>query len=148
MIYNNPDTIVSGFLISYNISMTVIINKAISSNSVVLTLTESTTIENPFYLMKLQAEFSNRIFRISLGTNVSVNYDRYDEFMLDSETIAPLPSGKYFFEVFQFEQEVESEQSSDTSIECGYLIVSSDNAVVTYSELPTNHTDIEYKVLV
>ena len=82
----------------------------------ILTLTESTSIDNPSYLMVIKNDATRDEFTLSLGENVSTGIERYDLFILDTDVFKDLLGGYYSFLVYQSSAE-------DNAIEEGKLLI-------------------------
>lgn len=71
-------------------------------NTFVLTLTEVTTISNPYYLFEFEDEFdtsSNPIYWI--GADTSAWPSRYNLFTLEEPTDVELVKGQYKYKVYE-----------------------------------------------
>ena len=79
----------------------ILINKG-ASNTVILTLSEKTTITNPYYLFEFEDEFdtsSNPIYWI--GADTSAWPSRYNLFTLEEPTDVELVKGQYKYKVYE-----------------------------------------------
>lgn len=93
----------------------VLINKN-SNNTMVLTLTENSTLTNPFYLFNFVSDVTNESVNF-IATDLSNYTDRYNKFLitetsgtqiLTSGTIELNPAGSWTYKVY--------EQTSDTNL--------------------------------
>lgn len=99
-------------------------------NSFVLTLTEVTTIPNPYYLFEFEDEFnttSNPIYWE--GVDTSSWASRYNLFTIDEPTDIDFVKGQYRYKVYQ-SSEPTLDPTGLTMIEEGRLVVA---GVVTNS---------------
>jgi hypothetical protein len=84
----------------YNIGM--IYLEKDSVNSFVLTLTEVTTISNPFYLFEFEDEFNTNLDPLYWeGTDTSPYPERYNLFTFDEPTDGVLIKGQYRYKVYE-----------------------------------------------
>ena len=84
----------------------ILINKN-STNTVVLTLAEKTTITNAYYLFEFTSDETNEV-KYVIPTDISVNKLRYNEFEITEPTNVSLTSGTWKYRIF--------EQSSSTNL--------------------------------
>ena len=71
-------------------------------NTFVLTLTEVTTISNPYYLFEFEDEFDTTTAPIYWqGTDTSPYPSRYNLFTIDEPTDVELVKGQYRYKVYQ-----------------------------------------------
>lgn len=71
-------------------------------NSFVLTLTEVTTIPNPYYLFEFEDEFNTAPEPIYwMGTDTSPWTSRYNLFTIDEPTDIDFIKGQYRYKVYQ-----------------------------------------------
>lgn len=92
-------------------------------NSFVLTLTEVTTIPNPYYLFEFEDEFnttSNPIYWE--GTDTSSWTSRYNLFTIDEPTDIDFVKGQYRYKVYQSASPT-LDPTGLTMIEEGRLVV-------------------------
>lgn len=71
-------------------------------NTICLTLTEDTTISEPYYLFVFQNEFdldSNKIYW--LGTDTSTYKNRYNLFSLEEGVDATFVKGQYVYKIYE-----------------------------------------------
>ena len=100
----------------------VIIDRNKLFQNIILTLTESTTVENPSYVMKLKHDATRSEYTLNLSDNLSPATERYDLFRVFTTEFEAYEDGFYSFEVFQ--------NSTDTeSIEDGKLIIKNSQVV-------------------
>lgn len=92
-------------------------------NTIVLTLTEDTTITEPYYLFVFQNEFdldSNKIYW--LGTDTSDYKNRYNLFTLEEGVDVTLVKGQYIYKVYESSVPPEGEDGL-TLVEEGRMVV-------------------------
>ena len=92
-------------------------------NTIVLTLTEDTTIPEPYYLFVFQNEFnkeSNKIYWI--GTDTSQYKDRYNLFTLEEGEDVTFVKGQFTYSVYESAVPPEDETGL-TLVEEGRMVV-------------------------
>lgn len=115
-----------------------------NTNKVVLTLKESSTFSNPYYLFQFKNEFTGNVMYFTTP-NLSFNTCRYDLFEItldDNGAITDsidipiyLEPGQYEYKVY--ESEVETININDTNgkaIEIGRMIVSGETPQINNDE--------------
>lgn len=120
----------------------ILLNKSISKQNIVLTLSELTTIVNPVYLLVLTNDFTKVISRFILSQNLSNDLSRYDLFQLDTASISSLEQGVYTYSVYQSTIPTEDENSLGGSIEDGKAKVIDPSILVQpiiYNSVPTEY---------
>jgi hypothetical protein len=100
----------------------ILIDKSHPIQNIILTLSESTTIQDVPYVMMIKCDATRQIYKIALPENVSSSPERYDLFRIDSTVFTEMESGYYSYSVYQ--------QNSDTTldnepIEDGKLLIKS-----------------------
>jgi hypothetical protein len=96
-------------------------------NTFCLTLTEDTTISNPYYLFVFQNEYnleSNKIYWI--GTDTSAYKNRYNLFTLEEGEDATFVKGQYVYKVYESETPPEDEVGLSL-VEEGRMVVAGEN---------------------
>jgi hypothetical protein len=92
-------------------------------NSFVLTLTEVTTIPNPYYLFEFEDEFNTTSSPIYWeGTDTSSWTSRYNLFTIDEPTDIDFVKGQYRYKVYQSSTPT-LDPTGLTMIEEGRLVV-------------------------
>lgn len=92
-------------------------------NKIVLTLTESATISNPFFLFKFQWEMDLDVDPVYwVGTDTSIYTARYNLFELTEGTDATFRIGQYVYEVYE-SATLPADETGLTKIEEGRMIV-------------------------
>lgn len=120
----------------------ILIDKSLQHQNLVMTLTELTTIVNPFYLLVLTNDFTKVSTKFVLGLNLSKDLLRYDLFTLNQAQISPLEPGNYTYSVYQSSITPSDESGLGSPIESGkaLIILSSDKAEpITYNSAPTEY---------
>lgn len=93
------------------------------TNEFVLTLTESATISNPYFLFKFVWELDEELTPIYwVGTDTSSYTERYNLFTFDEGTDATLMIGQYRYEVYESATSPVDETGL-TKIEEGRMVV-------------------------
>ena len=73
-------------------------------NKICLTLTESSTITDPYYLFVFQNEFNKASEPILwVGTDTSLHTDRYNLFLMDETTSDSFNIGQYTYTIYESE---------------------------------------------
>jgi hypothetical protein len=96
-------------------------------NTIVLTLSEDTTISNPYYLFVFQNEYnleSDKIYWI--GTDTSAYKNRYNLFTLEEGEDATFVKGQYVYKVYESEVPPEDETGL-TLVEEGRMVVAGED---------------------
>lgn len=101
------------------------------NNTLVFTLTERVTLDNVYFLARLQSRSSNVVKRFILPPNISGFTDRYDQFVitessseiLTSGTVS-LETGQHFYRIYEQSSDTNlNEQLSSTLLEEGIILV-------------------------
>ncbi len=87
-----------------------------ANNTIILTLNESKTLDNPYYLMKMVSQDSRTVKTFILASDLSGYTDRFNKFVitesatevLTSGTVTLKPTGIWYWEVY--------EQTSSTNL--------------------------------
>ena len=96
-------------------------------NTFVLTLTEDTTIPNPYYLFVFQNEYNLESSKIYwLGNDTSTFKDRYNLFTLEEGVDATFVKGQYTYKVYESEVPPE-EETGLTLVEEGRMVVAGED---------------------
>lgn len=77
----------------------ILINKG-ASNTVILTLSEKTTITNPYYLFVFTSDEKNTVKKL-IPTDISINKLRYNEFVIVEPTNVSLTAGTWKYEIYE-----------------------------------------------
>lgn len=100
-------------------------------NTICLTLTESTTIANPFFLFVFTPEFTNGTTTLWVGTDTSGFTARYNLFQLIEGVDVTLTRGQYIYEVYESINEPATIEDCVGKIEEGRMVVELDNEQAT-----------------
>jgi hypothetical protein len=93
-------------------------------NIFVLTLTEVTTIPNPYYLFEFQDEFNTTASLIYwVGTDTSVYPSRFNLFTLDEPNDIDFVKGQYRYKVYESSTPPPPDPTGLTMIEEGRMVV-------------------------
>lgn len=79
-----------------------------SFQDIILTISESITIDNPVFKMVLKRDATSDVYEFNLGDNLSNGTSRYDLFILPTSAFEIMPVGYYSYSVFQSETDTES----------------------------------------
>lgn len=109
----------------------ILINKDNSTQDLVLTLTELTTIADPVYLLVLKNEFTDNLTRYILQDNVSANLNRYDHFQVDTSLFNDLDTGDYSYTIYQSDSINYDETTLGNYVETGKAKVTAPDEVVS-----------------
>lgn len=124
----------------------IVIDKSQSSQNIILTLTELTSIENAKYLLVLKNDAVRNVTYIFLGNNLSTARERYDLFKLTQPAYNQLVSGYYTYSIYQQAQDSEITDVTllGASIEDGKLLVKSLEVTEVVAPAETNDYIIYY----
>jgi hypothetical protein len=111
-----------------------------TDNNVVVTLKDSTTIEDPVYTLLITSNENTSQTLITLVDDISINIARYNQFLLNDPTDIDIPTGWYDY--FIFESVGTFNQATDKIIEGGKLKVKDGNAITTPSFTPSQEEQI------
>lgn len=98
------------------------IDKAKATNTLVVTVSELTTIDNPFYLLVISSLYTNTVHRIQLPENLSESQIRYDEFVIGS-VFNNVDAGMYNYAIYQSAVQTYDENALGEPVEIGFLRV-------------------------
>jgi|GEM_PF-1588631 len=112
--------------------MSLKINLNESSQKFIVTVTECVTLTDPSFLMVLTSDFTNKRFSFILGTNSSPLKERYDEFIIQTNTLPEMERGNYVYKIYEFDEN-ENEINQSKYLEIGLLDI-----------VNTNYEDIDY----
>ena len=147
--YSTPDTTPKVFLVYqyYNNKRRMItIDKDLASQILVVTVTELTTIENPYYLLVINSAFTNNTYKFQLPENSTENIVRYDEFILDTAVFNNVGEGLYNYSIYQSSVLTYDEHALGATVEKGFLKVTSSTATETYISAPEQSGEDKYVV--
>jgi len=104
-----------------------------ASNSIVLTLTENVTINNPYYLMVLDGRVNEAQIKLFI-TDTSSYPEHYNLFVLIEGTDITIPfKGDYKYRVFEKEVNTNEDIPSDSYLlQTGLLRVTSTDEITQY----------------
>jgi hypothetical protein len=95
---------------------------------VVLTLSQAKTINDPYYLIKVQSNFNSGFTPIYEVLTLSVETERYDQFTLNLD----IPKGEYTYLVYEcVDPNPVDEDDATSMIETGLMIVDANDDVDT-----------------
>ena len=121
------------------------IDKTQTTNSLVVTVSELTTLDNPFYLLVILSPYTNRVYRIQLPANNSENKIRYDEFVVETAVFNNIDAGMYNYAIYQSTVETLDENACGEPVEIGFLRVIS-STTDEYVSLPVEDEQDTYLV--
>jgi len=102
----------------------IIVDKSKSVQSIILTLSELTTIQGVVkYLMVLNNDATNEINEFYLIDNVSQNKERYDLFYINTSNFDTLTSGYYTYTIYQQSLTATQIENESDFIETGKLLI-------------------------
>lgn len=79
----------------------IIIDKTKENNSIIVTVSELATIDDPTYIMVIYSGFTNKTYQIELPANISPSKERYDEFLVDTLLFKDVEEGFYVYTIYQ-----------------------------------------------
>ncbi len=100
-------------------------------NTICLTLTESTTITNPFFLFVFTPEFSGGTPINWVGSDTSSFKERYNAFQLIEGVDVTFERGQYIYEVYEAVSEPTTIEDCVGKIEEGRMVVELDNTTTS-----------------
>jgi len=93
-------------------------------NKICLTLTESSTITDPYYLFVFQNEFNKASEPIIwVGTDISEHIERYNLFLMDETTSDSFNIGQYTYTIYESET-LPIVETGLNAVEEGRMVVS------------------------
>lgn len=92
----------------------ILIDKSKSVQSIILTLSELTTVASPQYVLEILCDSTREVNRIYLPVNSSVSTSRFDLFNVDTNVFSAIQPGYYSYSIFQ-------NDTDTTAIETGKL---------------------------
>ncbi|MBN9295381.1 MAG: hypothetical protein J0I41_00150 [Filimonas sp.] len=101
----------------------IIIDKNKDENRIIVTVSEMTTIDNPYYLLVLYSPYLDKSFRIQLPANSSSHKERYDAFILPSTVFKNYTEGRYTYSIYQSSTVADNESLLGMPVETGFLTV-------------------------
>jgi hypothetical protein len=102
-----------------------------TTNEFALTLTESTTITDPFFLFKFVWEYDESIDPIYwVGTDYSSYPNRYNLFYIDEPIDLEFRQGQYKYEVYESATGNEVDETGLEKIEEGRMVVYGDGNTI------------------
>ena len=122
------------------------IDKDISANSLIVTVTELTTISDPYYLLMIFSPYTNKTYRIELPANTSENKVRYDEFILETALFNNIGEGLYNYSIYQSSELTTDELACGVPVEIGFMKIKSSTPTETYISLESDETENQYTV--
>lgn len=99
----------------------ILINKS-SSNTVVLTLAEKTTITDAYYLFVFTSDEKNTVKKI-IPTDISPNKIRYNEFTIVEPTDISLTAGTWKYEIYEQDNDTNTDTTGLNLVENGRVDV-------------------------
>lgn len=93
--------------------------------SVIATLQEKTTLNNPFYVFEVSNRENTQVFSV---TDASTSKKRYNSFSLTEGSTFTLPVGEYDYKIHEMSQENDIDLNNSVSVvETGIFVVYDDN---------------------
>jgi hypothetical protein len=115
-------------------------------NSVIVTLTESVTIDNPFFLFVFYNTERNETLKklFSSSDDQSTSKERYNEFLLPSGFFSSSQVGQWSFEVYEQASSSNLDETQATKIETGIIQLSNAEATTVKKYTPEKQTKKVY----
>jgi hypothetical protein len=121
------------------------------NNNVVLTLRETTTLKNPYYVFEFTNDDSN-FKKVFTGVDVSTNIARYNEFVIElnpvedlENSVIDLTKGFYDYKVYSTETQNDLDISNASElVECGIVYVEGDEQLTKTTYTGGNDTKVVY----
>jgi hypothetical protein len=120
----------------------IILNKSNNSESIIVTLNESTTINEPYYLFRFKHVTTNLPFEFLFSSvnDVSLYQQRFNEFIINtSDLFSDAPLGQYQYKVYERVDAGSDPIDEASLLECGKMLLKEDEAEI-YSTFDTETT--------
>lgn len=92
----------------------ILIDKSKSVQSIILTLSELTTVSSPQYVLEILCDSTREVNRINLPVNSSTGTSRFDLFNINTSVFSAFNPGYYSYTIYQ-------NATDTTAIETGKL---------------------------
>lgn len=100
-----------------------IITKGATGHKIIVSLNESKTLNNAYYLFVFTNVTTNDIVNIIYSHSVDLSDypDRFNEFDIDETLFADVPSGQYIYDVYEQMSNSNTDITGLNKIECGKM---------------------------
>lgn len=118
----------------------IILNKEETSESIIVTITESVTITNPYYLFVFTCVATREVtsFIKSYLDEQSLYTERFNEFLIDTSTIFDGKDlGQYQYQIYEQESDSNTDVTGLNLLERGKMILKEVEANIYTSDEPT-----------
>lgn len=101
----------------------VVLNKANTSESIIVTLREKAVIASPFYLFVFENVATKEQIKVIFDNADNQSpFSRYDEFLINTSTIfATATAGQWNYRVYEQESSTNEDTTGLNEVECGKM---------------------------
>lgn len=119
------------------------LNTANNSDKIVVTLTELTTIESPFYLFVFTHVLTKQVIAFIAGADESTHPERYNQFDIDTAVVfEDAPNGEWHYVAYQQDNDENTNPAlTDGEVENGKMVLTT-GAELEYTQY---NSDTTYK---
>jgi len=113
-----------------------------SQSDTIVTLTESTTLTNPYYLFVFTNVSTKVQYKINVNSasDASAYKDRFNEFAFNTITLfASAQAGQFSYEVYEQSSSVNLNPSGLNLVECGKMLLQPATSLVKQGYAPTTN---------
>lgn len=118
----------------------ILLNKSNNSESIIVTLNESSIITNGYYLFVFTNVTTKEITNLLVSTNDDIsNYkSRFNEFVIDTSTIfTTAKTGQYQYQVYQQLSDTNTDITGLDLVECGKMLLKENETEIYIGDEPT-----------
>ena len=111
-----------------------------SQSDTIVTLTESTTLTNPYYLFVFTNVSTKVQYKINVNStsDVSLFKDRFNEFAFNTVTLfATAQAGQFSYEVYEQSSSSNLDPSGLNMVECGKMLLQPATNLIKQGYAPT-----------
>jgi hypothetical protein len=113
-----------------------------TQSDTIVTLTESTTLTNPYYLFVFTNVSTKVQYKINVNsTSDSSGFkDRFNEFAFNTVTLfATAQAGQFSYEVYEQSSSVNTNPSGLNLVECGKMLLQPSTSLIQQGYAPTTN---------
>ena len=113
-----------------------------SQSDTIVTLTESTTLTNPYYLFVFTNVSTKVEYKINVNStsDVSLFKDRFNEFSFNTVTLfATAQAGQFSYEVYEQSSSTNLDPSGLNLVECGKMLLQPATNLIKQGYAPTTN---------
>ena len=111
-----------------------------TQSDTIVTLTESTTLTNPYYLFVFTNVSTKVQYKINVNSasDISAYKDRFNEFQFNTVTLfATAQAGQFSYEVYEQVSSSNLDPSGLNMVECGKMLLQPENNLLKQGYEPT-----------